>query len=86
MAGADTIVRARSDRIAKREATLSFRQTGITVPDAIRLMPVRAWAERALPFEARAPNPEMVTVLHDSWDGVVTHFTSVDDPFAGPDD
>jgi len=85
MAGADAVVRARIDRATKEEATRLFQQMGITVSDAIRMMLVQALAERALPFEARAPNPEMVTVLHDSWDGVVTRFTSVDDPFAGPD-
>lgn len=86
MAGADAVVRARIDQTTKQEATKLFQQMGITVSDAIRMMLVQAVAERALPFEVRAPNPDTVAALHDSRNGVVTRVASVDDLFADLDD
>jgi len=41
---------------------------------------------RALPFEVKVPDPETVAALHDSRNGAVTRFTSVDDLFADTDD
>lgn len=86
MAGADAVVRARVDRTTKQEATQLFQQMGITVSDAIRMMLVQAVAERALPFEVKAPNPETVAALRDSRNRAVTRVASVDDLFAGLDD
>lgn len=86
MAGADAVVRARIDQATKQEATKLFQQMGITVSDAIRMMLVQAVAERALPFEVKAPNRETVAALHDSRNGVVTRVASVDDLFADLED
>lgn len=86
MAGADAVVRARIDRATKQEATQLFQQMGITVSDAIRMMLVQAVAERALPFEVKAPNQETVAALQASRDGEVTRVASVDDLFADLDD
>jgi len=85
MAGADAVVRARIDRATKEEATRLFQRMGITVSDAIRMMPVQALAERALPFEVKVPNPETVAALHDSRNGAVARLTSVDGLFADTD-
>jgi DNA-damage-inducible protein J len=82
MSGADAVVRARIDPAIKREATVLFRQMGITVSDAIRMMLVQAVAEKALPFEVRAPNARTVAALQESRDGVVTRVESLDDLFA----
>lgn len=81
MAGADAVVRARIDLATKQEATVLFRQMGITVSDAIRMMLVQAVAEKALPFEVRTPNAETVAALQDSRNGIVTRATSIDDLF-----
>lgn len=86
MAGADAVVRARIDRATKQEATMLFRQMGITVSDAIRMMLVQAVAEKALPFEVRVPNNETVAALLDSRNGVVIRATSIDDLFADDDE
>lgn len=86
MAGADAVVRARIDPATKQEATRLFQQMGITVSDAIRMMLVQAVAERALPFEVKAPNPETVAALQASRDGDVTRVASVDDLFADLED
>lgn len=82
MAGADAVVRARIDLATKQEATKLFRQMGITVSDAIRMMLMQAVAEKALPFEVRVPNAETAAALLDSRNGVVTPVASVDDLFA----
>lgn len=82
MAGADAVVRARIDLATKQEATMLFRQMGITVSDAIRMMLVQAVAEKALPFEVRVPNAETTAALLDSRNRVVTRADSVDDLFA----
>ncbi len=63
-----------------------FRQMGITVSDAIRMMLVQAVAEKALPFEVRVPNAETVAALQDSRNGVVTRAASVDDLFTEDDE
>lgn len=86
MAGADAVVRARIDLSTKQEATMLFRQMGITVSDAIRMMLVQAVAEKALPFEVRVPNAETVAALQDSRNGIVTRAASVDDLFAEDDE
>ncbi|WP_282029963.1 type II toxin-antitoxin system RelB/DinJ family antitoxin [Paracoccus marcusii] len=86
MAGADAVVRARIDLATKQEATVLFRQMGITVSDAIRMMLVQAVAEKALPFEVRVPNAETVAALQDSRNGVVTRAASVDDLFTEDDE
>jgi len=85
MAGADAVVRARIDLATKQEATMLFRQMGITVSDAIRMMLVQAVAEKALPFEVRLPNAETVAALQDSRNGIVTRAASIDDLFEDDD-
>ena len=82
MAGADAVVRARIDLATKQEATKLFRQMGITVSDAIRMMLMQVVAEKALPFEVRVPNAETAAALLDSRNGVVTPVASVDELFA----
>jgi DNA-damage-inducible protein J len=82
MAGADAVVRARVDLATKQEATRLFRQMGITVSDAIRMMLVQAVAEKALPFEVRVPNAETAAALRDSRNGAVTPVASADELFA----
>lgn len=86
MAGADAVVRARIDLATKQEATVLFRQMGITVSDAIRMMLVQAVAEKALPFEVRVPNAETIAALQDSRNGTVTRAASIDDLFAEDDE
>ena len=86
MAGADAVVRARIDQATKTEATRLFRQMGITVSDAIRMMLVQAVAEKALPFEVRVPNAETLAALRASRDGAVVRAASVDALFSDMED
>lgn len=86
MAGADAVVRARIDKTTKLEAIKLFRQMGITVSDAIRMMLVQAVAEKALPFEVRVPNAETASAILDSRNGRVARAGSVDELFSDMDD
>lgn len=86
MSGADAVVRARIDRATKQEAIVLFRQMGITVSDAIRMMLVQAVAEKALPFEVKAPNAETTAALLDSRNRAVNRVASIDELFLDDDD
>ena len=54
----DTVVRARIDGQVKEKAAKVLADMGLSVSDAIRLLLVRVAAEKALPFEIKAPNAE----------------------------
>lgn len=72
------VVRARIDADLKKEATAVLSGMGLSVSDAIRMMLVRVAAERALPFEVRAPNRETREALEAARRGEVARFDSVD--------
>lgn len=76
MAAAE-VVRARVDTGLKKEATAVLSSMGLSVSDAIRLMLVRVVADKALPFDLRAPNAETQAAMRDIQEGEVTRFDSV---------
>lgn len=76
MAAAE-VVRARVDSGLKKEATAVLSSMGLSVSDAIRLMLVRVAADKALPFDLRAPNAETQAAMRDIQKGRVTRFDSV---------
>lgn len=76
MAAAE-VVRARVDKGLKQEATAVLSSMGLSVSDAIRLMLVRVAADKALPFDLRAPNAETQAAMRDIQKGKVTRFDSV---------
>ncbi len=76
MAAAE-VVRARVDTGLKKEATAVLSSMGLSVSDAIRLMLVRVAADKALPFDLRAPNAETQAAMRDIQQGKVTRFDSV---------
>jgi DNA-damage-inducible protein J len=73
---ANEVVRARVDTVIKKEATAVLSSMGLSVSDAIRLMLVRVAADKALPFDLRAPNAETQAAMRDIQDGKVTRFNS----------
>jgi DNA-damage-inducible protein J len=77
MASLDT-VRARIDADLKRQATAALAEMGLTVSEAIRLLLVRVAAEKALPFDVRAPNATTRAALQAAERGDVARFVSVD--------
>ncbi len=82
MANADSVVRARIETDLKTRATAVLADMGLSISDAIRLMLVRVAADRALPFEVKAPNAATVAALQEADRGPTARFDSVEDLMA----
>ncbi|MFB3826486.1 MAG: type II toxin-antitoxin system RelB/DinJ family antitoxin [Bryobacteraceae bacterium] len=54
---ATTMVHVRVDERTKDRAAKTLAGMGLSVSDAVRMLLVRVAAEKALPFEVKAPNP-----------------------------
>jgi DNA-damage-inducible protein J len=78
---ADAVVRARVTSEVKTQAGAIFKSMGLTTSDAIRMMLVQVVAEKALPFEIKAPNATTQEAILASRAGEVTSFSSLDDMF-----
>lgn len=85
MAAAE-VVRARVETGLKKEATAVLSGMGLSVSDAIRLLLVRIAADKALPFDLRAPNAETQAAMRDIQAGKVARFDSVADLMADLND
>ncbi len=59
----NSVVRARIDERTKREAAAARKKIGLILSDALRLLPVRVAAEKALPFEPLNPNAETIVAM-----------------------
>jgi DNA-damage-inducible protein J len=77
MHGAD-VVRARIDPDLKRQASEVLDEMGLSLSDAIRLLFVRIAADRAMPFEVRAPNKHTVAALEEAERGGLPAFGSIE--------
>lgn len=73
----DTVVRARIDGQVNERAAKVLADMGLSVSDAIRLLLVRVAAERALPFEIKAPNAETRAAMAELEQGVAKSFDGV---------
>jgi DNA-damage-inducible protein J len=78
----DAVVRARIDRQVKKQAAEVLAQMGLSVSDAIRLLLVRIAAEKALPFEVKAPNAETIAAIAELEGEAGASFDSVADLMA----
>ncbi len=76
MAAAE-VVRARIETGLKKEATAVLAGMGLSISDAIRLLLIRVAADKAMPFDLRAPNAETQAAMRDIQEGKVTRFDSV---------
>jgi DNA-damage-inducible protein J len=52
------MVHVRVDDETKEKATVALKEMGLSVSDAVRLFLHRVAADRAFPFELKAPNTE----------------------------
>ena len=77
MHGAE-VVRARIDPDLKKRATEVLDEMGLSISDAIRLLLVRIAADRAMPFEVRAPNKKTVAALEEAERGDLPVFDSIE--------
>ena len=58
-----TMVHVRVNEKIKKKAAETLAEMGMSVSDAVRMMLIRVAAERALPFEVRAPNATTVKAM-----------------------
>ena len=58
-----TMVHVRVDEKTKQRAAKTLAGMGISVSDAVRMLLVRVAAEKALPFEVKAPNAATVKAM-----------------------
>jgi DNA-damage-inducible protein J len=58
-----TMVHVRVNEKVKEKAAETLAEMGLSVSDAVRMMLVRVAAEKALPFEVRAPNATTVKAM-----------------------
>jgi len=58
-----TMVHVRVNEKVKEKAAETLTEMGMSVSDAVRMMLVRVAAEKALPFEVRAPNAITVKAM-----------------------
>jgi len=79
---ATTMVHIRIDEQVKAQASEALAAMGLSVSDAVRMMLVRVAAEKALPFDVRAPNAETVAAMRELDEGRGKRFGSVEDLMA----
>ena len=79
---ATTMVHIRIDEQVKAQASEALAAMGLSVSDAVRMMLVRVAAEKALPFDVRAPNAETVAAMRELDEGRGKRFDSVEDLMA----
>jgi len=73
-----TMVHVRVDETIKAQAAATLADMGLSVSDAVRMLLVRVAAERALPFDVRAPNAETVAAIQELEAGRGARFESTD--------
>ena len=76
---ANAVVRARTDKHIKEEATVVLEAMGLTVSDAFRIMLTRVAREKALPFEPLVPNAETIAAMKEARRGGLPSFATVED-------
>jgi len=73
-----TMVHVRVDEAIKAQAAAALADMGLSVSDAVRMLLVRVAAERALPFDVRAPNAETVAAIRELDAGQGARFERAD--------
>jgi DNA-damage-inducible protein J len=75
---ATTMVHVRVAEKTKEKAAKALAAMGISVSDAVRMLLVRVAAEKALPFEVKAPNATTVKALRAADQGKGKRHRSAD--------
>lgn len=76
-----TMVHVRVNEKVKEKAAETLAEMGLSVSDAVRMMLVRVAAEKALPFDVRAPNAITVKAMHAADKGKGKRFRSARELF-----
>lgn len=80
---ASSMVHIRVDQKVKAKASKTLAAMGLTVSDAVRLLLTRVAAEKAMPFDVRAPNRETRLAIEAGERGEVRRASSVAELMAG---
>jgi DNA-damage-inducible protein J len=81
-AAATEMVHVRIDRRVKERASRTLAAMGLSVSDAVRVLLTRVAAERALPFEVKAPNTATTAAMLDARKGRLPAFNTVSELMA----
>ena len=74
---ATSMVHIRVDGNVKTEAAAALATMGLTVSDAVRILLTRIAAEKAMPFEVRAPNRATLAAMEAGERGKVSRAATV---------
>jgi len=73
------MVHVRIDKRVKQQATKALATMGLSVSDAVRVLLTRVAAEKALPFEVKAPNAATAAAMREARKGNLPSFPKVSD-------
>ena len=73
------MVHVRIDKRTKARAAKALADMGLSVSDAVRVLRTRVAAEKALPFEVKAPNATTAAAMQEARDGGLPSFRNVSD-------
>jgi len=79
---ADTVVHVRIDGQVKEEATQVLSEMGLSVADALWLLPVRVATEKVFLFDVKIPNTVTLKAMNEAVNGGGTSYSSVDELMA----
>ena len=79
---ATEMVHVRIDKRIKTKAAKTLAAMGLSVSDAVRVLLTRVAAEKALPFEVKAPNATTLAAIRDARAGKLQSFRDVSDLMA----
>ena len=71
------MVHVRVDKRVKARASKALATMGLSVSDAVRVLLTRVAAEKALPFEVKAPNASTAAAMREARKGGLRSFHSV---------
>ncbi len=73
------MVHVRIDKRTKARAAKALASMGLSVSDTVRVLLTRVAAEKALPFEVKAPNATTAAAMQEARDGGLPSFRNVSD-------
>jgi DNA-damage-inducible protein J len=76
------MVHVRIDKRTKARASKALAAMGLSVSDAVRVLLTRVAAEKALPFEVKAPNTATAVAMQEARNGGLPSFRNVSDLMA----
>jgi DNA-damage-inducible protein J len=76
------MVHVRIDKRVKAQASKALASMGLSVSDAVRVLLTRIAAEKALPFEVKAPNAATVAAMREARKRGLASFHSVSELMA----